>query len=164
MRYLKYIILSLLTSILTLSCVKELEDPTPIQQNAALTLVPRVKSFSNQYVTKAYESGEAKITRLAILVFDENGNLIHLQEGSDDAGINSLPLNKSILNKPSATVVMFANMNLSNIRNASEESILDNQSGLKISDLRGYAFHFDSDKTVITDLGSNFLWLESEKM
>ena len=70
-RYLKYILLSLVAATLAVSCLEELE-PTPslTANDEVAVLVPRVKSFTNQYVTKAgYIEGEDLIKSLKVLFF-----------------------------------------------------------------------------------------------
>ena len=126
MRYLKYIFLSLISCILTMSCVKELDAPF-YGDEVLTTLVPRVKSFTNQYVTKAYSSDEAAINSLSALIFDNDGKFVDIQSGT-----TSVTINKSMINSPankekltSATIVMFANMSLDNITDASGKSIKD---------------------------------------
>ena len=99
----------------------------PMAESVTTTLVPRVKSFTNQYVTKAtdpYTQNEKKIEKLTVLIFsgvaDEQANhrLIYTQQANG----SSLTLNKSELNTiasteelSSATVVMFANVILADI-------------------------------------------------
>ena len=71
-RYLKYILLSLAAATLTVSCLEELE-PTPslTANDEVAVLVPRVKSFTNQYVTKSdYNEAEITLTSLKVLVFN----------------------------------------------------------------------------------------------
>ena len=130
MRYLKYIILSLITSILAVSCLDELSDPQSMAGNDEVTLVPRVRNFTNQYVTKAdgdWEK-ETKITSLVVLVFNNDGILIYKREGTSD-----LSLNKSMLNTTAqkdklteATVVMIANMSLDILKDSEGETMNDN--------------------------------------
>ena len=50
-RYFKYIFLALIAALMTVSCLEELELETPVIKNDVLTLVPRVQSFANRYVT-----------------------------------------------------------------------------------------------------------------
>lgn len=157
-----------------ISCQKELEPSSrPLFDGEALTLVPRVKSFANQYVTKAddktaYTDNEKKITRLAILVFDNNGNLIHIQEGGNDGGISSLSVNKSVLNTTTraevldkATVVMFANISLDAIKKTVKDGVTSTIRDIeKLNDLGNYSYHFANSTTetdvVVTDLENNF--------
>lgn len=89
-------------------------------ESEVLTLVPRVTSFANQYVTKAdgydpYSDAEKKITSLAVLVFDSEGKLVHIEEASN---ASNLTLNKSMLNIEGATLVMFANADIAALKSA----------------------------------------------
>ena len=88
-RYIKYIFLSLLTCFLASSCIEEIAAPQPETGSELATLVPRVKSFTNQYVTKAtdpYTQKEKKIEKLTVLIFSgaadeqENHRLIYTQQ------------------------------------------------------------------------------------
>lgn len=124
-----------------------------LENNGETVLVPRVKSFTNQYITKSDYTGlETKITKVAVLVFDSDNKLVHLDEVSGESVI----LNKSMLNSSarqteklkSATVVMFANMDLADIKKE-EASIIDNKTDLTPDDLENYTCHFAADKTVI---------------
>ena len=75
-RYLKYIFLSLVSTVLAVSCLEELE-PTPslVANDEVAVLVPRVKSFTNQYVTKVgYSEDENHINNLKVLIFNSNGH------------------------------------------------------------------------------------------
>ena len=117
-RYLKYIFIALASAILAVSCLEELE-PTPSLNGTdqVAVIVPRVKSFTNQYITKAaYGDAEQAINDLKVLIFDNDGDLVHAQAVDPDS--RSFTLNKSMLNSPvhkekmdAATVVMLANMN-----------------------------------------------------
>lgn len=163
-RYLKHIFLSLTLCVLAASCMEELDSPQPAPGSDALTLVPRVTSFANRYVTKAgYGTDETKITSLAVLVFNEDGDLVHIQEGSNTGGISTLTLNKSMLNSPeqdgkldNATLVMIANAGLDTIKAADGKSISDNRSDLTLDGLNAYTFHFEEGQTVVTSLGDGF--------
>ena len=89
-------------------------------ESEVLTLVPRVTSFANQYVTKAdgydpYSDAEKRITSLAVLVFDSEGKLVHIEEASN---ASNLTLNKSMLNIEGATLVMFANTDIAALKSA----------------------------------------------
>lgn len=160
-RYLKYIFIALTATIVAASCIEEMQLEQPVTQSDELTLVPRVKSFANQYVTKAgYSSAETKISRLAVLVFNSDGNLVHLQEA---VNATSVMLNKSMLNTPtqasklaSATVVMIANISLDDIQKANGTSIRENKANLTLADMENYTCHFPEGKTVITSLGEGF--------
>lgn len=158
-RYFRHILLSLISVICTVSCVEELEDPNPIQVSDAPTvLVPRVKSFTNQYITKAgYESNEKTISSLAVLIFNENGEIVNIQESEETS---SITLNKSMLGSPEhrdklskATVVMFANIDIDNVKNADGSSIRGIQNLEKLED---YICHFDAAQTVITKIDDTF--------
>ena len=155
MRYLKYIFLSLISCIMTMSCIEELDVPYPADENLT-TLVPRVKSFTNQYVTKAEGDKETEIKTLSALIFDNDGKFVDLRTGT-----TSVTINKSMLNSPanqgkltSATIVMFANVSLDNIKDASGKSIRENLSTLTLAKVDGYSYHFAEANTVITDLAS----------
>lgn len=160
-RYLKYIFIALTATIVAASCIEEMQLEQPVTQSDELTLVPRVKSFANQYVTKAgYSSAETKISRLAVLVFNSDGNLVHLQEAEN---ATSVMLNKSMLNTPtqasklaSSTLVMIANVELDDITKADGTSIRDNKANLTLADMENYTCHFPEGKTVITSLGEGF--------
>ena len=92
--------------------------PQPVVESDVLTLVPRVTTFANRYVTKAEGSdsdAEKTITSLAVLVFDSEGKLVHIEETS---GASTLSLNKSMLNIGSATLVMFANSDIASLKSA----------------------------------------------
>lgn len=134
-----------------------------MERDTFTTLVPRVKSFTNQYVTKsAYDSDEAKITSLALLVFNSDGNLVHLAEDTDEGGVSSIMLNKSLLNSPeqrekltSATVVMIANISLDNISKA-DGTTLKTDSNLTLGDMEDYTAHFTEAQTVVTSIPTDF--------
>ena len=157
-RYLKYIFLALLAGLMTASCVQELELPqSTIIDDAETILVPRVTSFANQYVTRSsYESNETAINSLSVLVFNSEGALVLLQEASDFGGARSITLSKSRLDLTSATIVMFANMSIDNIKNASNQSIRDNKSTLTLAGMESYSYHIPENQSVITDLSSGF--------
>ena len=119
-RHFKYILAVALSSLLAVSCIEEMEVPQPVIESDVLTLVPRVTTFANQYVTKAeeydpYTDAEKKITSIAVLVFDGENKLAHIQEAS---GNSSLILNKSMLNLEDATLVMFANADIAELKSA----------------------------------------------
>lgn len=156
-RYIKYIFLSLLTCFLASSCIEEIAAPQPETGSELATLVPRVKSFTNQYVTKAYGSREDDIFNLSVLVFGTDGKLIHLQESNGA----SLTLNKSMLNGitsaanlESATIVMFANISLSDIVDSDGESIEDNKATLTLENLADYTCSLSNP--VITAIPDGF--------
>lgn len=160
-RHFRYIFLALILCISTVSCIEELDAPQIMQENEGLTLVPRVKSFTNQYITKSdYDTGnETKIETLSLLVFDSDGKLVHLHEGSGE----SVTINKSMLNSPdkkeklaSATVVMFANISIDKICDAGRKSIIANKEVLTLDDMKNYTCHWDEGKTVVTELGDDF--------
>lgn len=157
-RYLKYIFLALLAGLMTASCVQELELPqSTIIDDAETILVPRVTSFANQYVTRSsYESNETAINSLSVLVFNSEGALVLLQEASDLGGARSITLSKSRLDLTSATIVMFANMSIDNIKNASNQSIRDNKSTLTLAGMESYSYHIPENQSVITNLSSGF--------
>ena len=161
-RYFKFLTTSLIACVLTIACVNELDLHQPINESEFYTtLVPRVEGFANQYITKSsYETSEQTITKLAILVFNEDGKCIHLQESEN---VGPITLNKSMLNSPEqsgkldqATVVMIANIGTDKIVNG-EKTIKDNWSSLTFSDLENYSFQYDDAQTIITSLGDGFI-------
>ena len=162
-RYLKYILLPLVTGLLTVSCLEEIEAPQPVFESEELTLVPRVKSFTNQYVTKAegdeaaYTQTETKITHLAYLIFDSEGVLVHKDEADVQNGVG-LTLNKTNLNssETAATVVMFANVNLADIKKANEDgSFTAISNTLTIEEFDDYSIHLTNAPIVLsTDLSN----------
>ena len=159
-RYFKYIFLALIAALMTVSCLEELELETPVIKNDVLTLVPRVQSFANRYVTKAeYSTDEAKISTLAVLVFNEDGTLIHHQENVS-VNSNKLTLNRSLLNSPAqegkldnATVVLVANIGLADLKNGSQ-TLLDNIETLTLAGMENYTY--SPSQTVITSIGDGF--------
>lgn len=159
-RYFKYIFLALIAALMTVSCLEELELETPVIKNDVLTLVPRVQSFANRYVTKAeYSTDEAKISTLAVLVFNEDGTLIHHQENVS-VNSNKLTLNRSLLNSPAqegkldnATVVLVANIGLADLKNGSQ-TLLDNIETLTLAGMENYTY--SPAQTVITSIGDGF--------
>ena len=163
-RYLKYIFIALTATIVAASCIEEMQLEQPVTQSDELTLVPRVKSFANQYVTKAgYSSAETKISRLAVLVFNSDGNLVHLQEAENATSVMlNKSMLKSMLNTPTqasklATLVMIANVELDDITKADDgTSIMDNKEGLTLVGLNDYSLTFDEAQTVVSDLGEDF--------
>lgn len=145
-RHIKYIILSLITFFAAVSCIEEMESPH-VSGREQLTLVPRVTSFTNQYVTKAaYDFGEGDINRLAVLVFNNQGILVHFQESTSTATVT---LNRSMFNHSGmtkSTIVMIANMDLSNITKGT--AILSTTAANKtvtLSDMEDYVFDFGSN-------------------
>ena len=163
-RYLKYIFLALTATLMAVSCIEELKPETPVFQKDALTLVPRVQSFANQYVTKANDSiDETSISALGVLVFNEDGELVHYQENAS-TNQNKLTLYKSLINSSAqegkldnATIVLFANMTLSDLKNGSQ-TVLDKikTNTLTLADMENYIYSPSSDKTVITPDEENF--------
>lgn len=155
----------MVTGLLTVSCLEEIEAPQPVFESEELTLVPRVKSFTNQYVTKAegdeaYTQAETKITHLAYLIFDGDGALVHKAEADVQNGVG-LTLNKTNLNssETAATVVMFANVNLADIKKANEDgSFTAISNTLTLEEFDDYGIHPTSDPVVLSaDLsGSGF--------
>ena len=163
-RYLKYILLSLASVALAVSCLEELE-PTPslTQTDDVTVLVPRVKSFTNQYVTKAgYSDEEDVITSLKVLVFnDDEGSLVHTQDMP--AGTRSLTLNKSMLNSPdhkgklsNATVVMLANIDLSLLKKADGTSVQSSLTSLTLDDLANSTYYPEKNIILSSELGTGF--------
>ena len=157
-RYLKYIFIALASAILAVSCLEELE-PTPSLNGTdqVAVIVPRVKSFTNQYFTKAaYGDAEQAINDLKVLIFDNDGDLVHTQ--AVDPHSRSFTLNKSMLNSSehkgkltAATVVMLANMNtsLGTLKKANGETNITS-----LDDLKSASFHIAEAKTVLTSVPS----------
>ena len=121
-RYLKHIFLALTATLMVVSCLEELEIETPTFGDEVVTLVPRVQSFANRYVTKSeYVGKETMISKYTVLVFNKDGNLVHKQSVTGD---DPFKLNKSMLNSSAngdlteATVVMLANMDYADVNNA----------------------------------------------
>ena len=76
-RYLKHIFLALTATLMAVSCLEELEIETPTFGDEVVTLVPRVQSFANRYVTKSeYVGKETMISKYTVLVFNKDGNLV----------------------------------------------------------------------------------------
>lgn len=159
-----YILLSLAVAVSAVSCLEEMEVAQPKPEGSDETiLVPRVKSFTNQYITKGYAGNETKITNLALLVFNSDGALVHLTETSNAAGISSITLNKSLLNSPqqrakltSATVVMIANVGLDNIKKSDGTTLRSNKTALTLEEMEQFSINFEGTKTVVTSLGEGF--------
>ena len=144
-RYITYRLLSLAAFFCIISCIEEMESPLASSTDK-LTLIPRVTSFTNQYITKA-ANNEGDIRKLAVLVFNESGHLTHSQESASNT--TSVSLNRSMLNRDdmsSSTIVMIANMDLEDIQKADGTKLsttVANKSVL-ISDLEDYVCHFDN--------------------
>lgn len=162
-RYIKYILLSLLTCFVAASCIEELDSPKPVVNSDLTTLVPRVKSFTNQYVTKAtdpYTQKEKKIEKLTVLIFSgaadeqENHRLIYTQQTNG----SSLTLNKSELNTiasteelTSATVVMFANVSLADImKKNSDGTYTAIGNNLTLEELNDCSIHMGDSPVVLS--------------
>ena len=131
-----------------------------------LILVPRVKNFANQYITKAseYSGNEKTISKIALLVFNSDGDLINISTSTNA----SVKLNRTMLNSPaqqgklsSATVVMLANVELGHVRKSSTHSLQteydalsDNNPNtvatLTLADIENYSIHIPEGKSVIT--------------
>ena len=160
-RYLKYILLSLVAATLAVSCLEELE-PTPslTANDEVAVLVPRVKSFTNQYVTKAgYIEGEDLIKSLKVLIFNDGGTFVYAQDMPVDT--RSLMLNKSMLNSPAhkdklsnATVVMLANMDLNLLKKINGETVQSNLSSLTITELAGSTYYPERNIIFPSELGN----------
>ena len=162
-RYLQYTFMAAISGLLAISCIEELEQPTPsVSATDEVTiLVPRVGGFANKYVTKAgYGSDEGMISSLAVLVFNNDGTLIHIEESS---GSSYVSLNKSMLDSPaqsgklsSSTLVVLANVALADVRNAEGEAV-STAEVLSLSSLQqDYSLHIDDGRTIITSLGDGF--------
>lgn len=158
-RYLKYIFIALASAILAVSCLEELE-PTPSMtaNDEVAVLVPRIKSFANQYVTKSdYDEAELTLSSLKILVFNNEEKLVHHQDVPVDS--RTISLNKSMLNSPengdltSATVVMLGNMDLARLKKG-DTPLSNNLSTLQLDDLENYSY--SHEQTVYTSLESGF--------
>lgn len=156
-RYFKDIFLALFFVLWAVSCVEELEAPqSVIETDSETILVPRVTGFANQYITRSnsYSSDEAKITRLSILVFNSDGNLLRIQESQNS---DPITLNKSMLNSPEqkeklreATVVMIANLSLVDLKDSSGQSVKVNDT-LTLAGMEKYTCHLKESQTVITN-------------
>lgn len=161
-RYFRHILLSLISVICTVSCIEELDDPNPVHVSDTPTvLVPRVKSFTNQYITKAgYTTDETQISSLTVLVFNNNGQLVHIQQPSN---LSSIELNKSMLDAPgqdvtAATIVMIANVGLDKITDGNGKTfqeIKDNKFDLTLEGMENCTFDFSANP-VITSISDNF--------
>ena len=160
-RYLKYILLSLVAATLAASCLEELE-PTPAMtaNDEVAVLVPRVKSFTNQYVTKAgYIEGEDLIKSLKVLIFNDGGDFVCVQDMP--VHTRSLMLNKSMLNSPAhkdklsnATVVMLANMDLNLLKKIDGKTVQSSLSSLTITELAGSTYYPERNIIFPSELGS----------
>ena len=147
--YLRYIFLALAATLMAVSCIEELEFETPIVQDDVVTFVPRVQSFANRYVTKAdYEGNETQISNHTVMVFNNDGNLVHRQYVEGDSPFR---LNKSMLNSSAngdlsqATVVMLANMKYEDL------------SGVTVTKLSDFEkCTYKPSKSVITSLPDGF--------
>ena len=125
-----------------------------MEDSAEFTVVPRVTSFANQYVTKAlYSDNEKLISSIATLIFDNDGKLIDVQEAT---GVSSLTINKTALRKQSvsdAKIVLFANIGLDKIKDASGTSLktnFTNKVNIVYSDLENYTYDLSSHSTVLS--------------
>ena len=119
-RYVSNLFLVLVASLFAVSCVNEMELSEPLFGDDVITLVPRVKSFANQYVTKA-GTGESDIKSMTVLVFNNLGNYVYSETVPQGA---SLVLNKSLLAQggamDNATIVLIANASLSKFKTYSD--------------------------------------------
>ena len=152
--YFKYIFLTLISLIAVVSCLEEMDMPQSITPNESLTLVPRVKSFANQYITKSTDiNHEQQINNICVLIFNNDGNLVSIQEEDK----NLLTISKTALrneNVSAATIVMFANIGLANIKDADNVSIKSNyENGVSVSlsDMEAYYYDFSDKATIIKD-------------
>lgn len=144
----------MLVAVLLTSCVKELELAPSMSDSELTTLVPRVKSFTNQYITKAaYTDQEKAVNSLAVLIFDNNGNLVDTQTGTSTVTINKTMLKKKEMS--ASTVVMFANISLNNIVNASGSPITS-KTDLHIDDIADYSYSLPEGSAIITSLETGF--------
>lgn len=162
-RYIKYIFLSLISNIFLVSCIEELESPQQYTDEDVFTLVPRVRSFTNQYITKADgENKEITISSLHIFVFDNKGKNVFYQNLGT---VTTVSLNKSVLNNPSnpenlkkATIVMIANKSLREIVSADEVpmSLETTKTTVSFAKLLEYSFQYSDENTAITSIGDDF--------
>ena len=166
-RYFKFLTTSLIACVLTIACVNELDLHQPINESEFYTtLVPRVEGFANQYITKSsYDDEEQTITKLAILVFNEDGTCIHLQESENG---NPISLNKSMLNSPKqggklddATVVMIANIGTDKLLKDGKSlkeswENPDLRGGVTFDNLQNYSISLEDNQTILTSLGESF--------
>lgn len=171
-RYFKFLTTSLIACVLTIACVNELDLHHPINESEFYTtLVPRVEGFANQYITKSSDEADEKyeqnITKLTILVFNKNGEWIHLQE-SESENVNHISLNKSMLNSPGqggklddATVVMIANIGTDkllkdgkSLKESWENPEL--RGGVTFDNLQNYSISLEDNQTILTSLGERF--------
>lgn len=124
---------------MSVSCIQELELETPVAENDVVTLVPRVQSFANKYVTKAeYSAEEQKISNLTVLIFNAKGDFVYKYNTNSSEGIASLKLNKSIIakgNMENSTVVMLANIVLGELKTSDGIITEDNIKNLTVSKL-----------------------------
>ena len=109
-----------------------------------VTLVPRVQSFANKYVTKAeepYSAYEKKISSLTALIFNSEGNFVYKLDQS--SGATSLTLNKSLFAKgdmANSTVVLLANITLGELQTPDGVITDDNIKNLTVSALQASTY------------------------
>lgn len=143
-RHLQYIFLALIAGLMSVSCIQELELETPVVENDVVTLVPRVQSFANKYVTKAeepYSDDEKKISTLTVLIFNSAGNFVYKKELS--SGATSFTLNKSLIasgDMETSTVVMLANIALGELTTPDGVITDKNIKDLTVSDLEASTY------------------------
>ena len=143
-RHLQYIFLALIAGLMSVSCIQELELETPVVENDVVTLVPRVQSFANKYVTKAeepYSDHEKKISTLTVLIFNSAGNFVYKKELS--SGATSFTLNKSLIatgDMETSTVVMLANIALGELTTPDGVINDDNIKDLTVFDLEASTY------------------------
>ena len=155
-RYLKHIFLALTATLMAVSCLEELEIETPTFGDEVVTLVPRVQSFANRYVTKSeYVGNETMISKYTVLVFNKDGNLVHKQSVTGD---DPFKLNKSMLNSSAngdlteATVVMLANMDYADVNNTDV-----NNTGATVTKLSDFeTCTYKPAQAVITSISDGF--------
>ena len=118
-----------------------------------VTLVPRVQSFANKYVTKAeepYSAYEKKISSLTALIFNSEGNFVYKLDQS--SGATSLTLNKSLFAKgdmANSTVVLLANITLGELQTPDGVITDDNIKNLTVSALQASTYTPSSIPSVI---------------
>lgn len=141
-KYIQYIFLAFIAGLMSVSCIQELELETPIAENDVVTLVPRVQSFANKYVTKSeYSADEQKISNLTVLIFNADGDFACKKDLAADA--TSFTLNKSMIAKgdmTNSTVVMLANIELGDLKTSDGVINNDNIKNLTVSKLEASTY------------------------
>ena len=164
-RYLSTLFLVFITGFLAISCVNEMDlSETITDPDVVAILVPRVKGFANQYVTKSeYAAEEQKISSVSLLVFNNSGNLVFNQEQTvNNNNVPTITLKKSMLESPAqrafldkSTVVMMANIDLSDFKKTDGTDLAIDEH-LTLTAFLSANLHLDAGKTVITSLTDAF--------